>query len=267
MAIYNGKVMRDDYLLVAEPEIIRVYGQSSNQTGTIRIDGGEDFALNDISLYQAASTRYPNGTISYAFESEEAGTRFGVSSLNQALVDLGLIANVDYSPLNDVCTSCAPKTCPSVNDCNLNGACANNTTCVCYKGFVGADCATFTCENDCSNQGSCEGPNTCQCDRPYGGPDCSFLEVEPKYETDANGGDGDDPAIWIAPNPSKSLVITTTKSDDGEGLSVFDLKGRKRQTLTAAEPNNVDILYDFPLTSRRKVDLVYAACRGDNTLW
>lgn len=62
-------------------------------------------------------------------------------------------------------------------------------------------------------------------------------------------------------------MITTTKSDDGEGLSVFDLKGRKLQTLTAAEPNNVDILYDFPLTSRRKVDLVYAACRGDNTLW
>ncbi|KAH8150331.1 uncharacterized protein LAJ45_05542 [Morchella importuna] len=89
----------------------------------------------------------------------------------------------------------------------------------------------------------------------------------PKYETDPNGSDGDDPAIWIAPGNSteNSRIITTTKSELGAGFGVFDLTGKKLQTMAAEEPNNVDVIYDFPV-GNRTADLVFAACRGDNTL-
>ena len=88
-----------------------------------------------------------------------------------------------------------------------------------------------------------------------------------KYETDANGADGDDPAIWVnAADPAESRIITTTKSEEGAGLGVFDLRGKLKGRMDAGEPNNVDVIYGFDLGGR-KVDLAVAACRRDNTLW
>ncbi|OSS46739.1 hypothetical protein B5807_08826 [Epicoccum nigrum] len=90
--------------------------------------------------------------------------------------------------------------------------------------------------------------------------------IKAKYETEANGGDGDDPAIWIHPTqPDQSRIITTTKSQGGEGFGVFDLQGKLLQHSSASEPNNVDVIYGLPI-GNRTVDLAYAACRGDNTL-
>jgi 3-phytase len=104
---------------------------------------------------------------------------------------------------------------------------------------------------------------------PFTGPDCATLSVSAQYETEASGADGDDPAIWVAPgaDKTKSRIITTTKSEDNPGLSVFDIKGRNLQFLSAEEPNNVDIIYSFPLSTGERIDLAYAGCRGDNTLW
>ncbi len=91
--------------------------------------------------------------------------------------------------------------------------------------------------------------------------------VRPVAETDANGEDGDDPAIWVSPiSKTDSRIITTTKSEVGAGFAVFDLNGTMIQTTTAGEPNNVDVIYGFQ-AGNRSVDLVYAACRADNTLW
>ena len=86
-------------------------------------------------------------------------------------------------------------------------------------------------------------------------------------ETDANGGDGDDPAIWIHPtNKEQSRVITTTKSEEDAGLGIFALNGTQVGFIAAGEPNNVDVIYNFK-AGDRTIDLAYAACREDNTLW
>ncbi|KAK6951718.1 hypothetical protein Daesc_006241 [Daldinia eschscholtzii] len=100
----------------------------------------------------------------------------------------------------------------------------------------------------------------------WGGLYCAFKVVQPVAETDAHGGDGDDPAIWISPtNRSDSRIITTTKSEEGAGLSVFDLNGKLLQSIDAGEPDNVDVIYNFQ-AGNRTMDLAYAACRTDNTL-
>lgn len=91
--------------------------------------------------------------------------------------------------------------------------------------------------------------------------------MEPTYETESRLGDGDDPAIWISPeSPDKSRIIATMKSGKDAGLGVFDLAGNLVQTFTAGEPNNVDMIYGFK-AGDRKVDLAFAACRADDTLW
>jgi 3-phytase len=74
--------------------------------------------------------------------------------------------------------------------------------------------------------------------------------------------DGDDPAIWITSDPMKSRIIPTNKSEDNQGLSVFNLKGKKLQSAPAEEPNNVDVTYGFPISESEKADLAYAGCRG-----
>ena len=56
------------------------------------------------------------------------------------------------------------------------------------------------------------------------------------------------------------------KSGKEAGLGVFDLKGNLVQTFAAGEPNNVDMIYSFK-AGDRKVDLAFAACRADDTLW
>ncbi len=79
------------------------------------------------------------------------------------------------------------------------------------------------------------------------------------------GSDPDDPAIWLHPRrPARSKVFTAMKNG---GLRVYDLNGHEVQRI---EPegiryNNVDVLYDVQLGSRR-VDLAVASDRANDTL-
>lgn len=86
--------------------------------------------------------------------------------------------------------------------------------------------------------------------------------VRPTVETepaDSFGDAADDPAIWVNPaDPSKSLVLGTDKK---LGLYVYDLDGRKVQTLPDGKLNNVDLRYDFPLGAER-VAIVAASNRS-----
>lgn len=87
--------------------------------------------------------------------------------------------------------------------------------------------------------------------------------VKPVFVTDSVIHDTDDPAIWIHPSePSKSLIIGTDKDEDG-ALFVFDLEGKKIDSLVVRglkRPNNVDVSYglkmgdklvDFAVTGER----------------
>ena len=82
------------------------------------------------------------------------------------------------------------------------------------------------------------------------------VETEP---VSSEGDAADDPAIWIHPvDPSKSLVLGTDKKG---GLNVFDLDGKRLQVVSeGSRPNNVDVLYGFPLADK-VVDLAVAGTR------
>jgi len=264
-AVYE--LAKDDYLyLVAFEESITVYSKKFKELGTITIDAGEGLELSDIATLQSETKTADAGLIAYAFESDEAGKTFGVSSLEAFFKAFDIRKNTKWSPKGHDDEAKLPKF-PAVKNCGDGGICASKTTCECYIGFAGADCSRITCKNDCSGNGSCVAANTCKCKAGFAGDDCSTISVVAQYETEANGADGDDPAIWIAPKANNSLIITTTKSEDNPGLSVFDLKGKKLQSFSAEEPNNVDVIYAFPISETEKIDLAYAACRGDNTLW
>lgn len=192
-----------------------------------------------------------------------------MSSLSPVFSDVKIKANTNWNPKPNSSSTKFPA-CSIIKNCNTSGLCTSKTTCACYTGSTGSDCSQITCLDNCSGNGKCASPNVCKCRSPYTGPSCSVLSVLPKYETEAGGADGDDPAIWITAenDKSQSRVITTTKSEDNPGLSVFDLRGKKQQFLAAEEPNNVDIIYSFPFGDKgEKIDLAYAGCRGDNTLW
>jgi 3-phytase len=253
-----------DYLLVAHDDIIDVYDAAFKSQGSIALEGISDLSIGgDVSVLQSASSNYPSGAIAFAFERED-DTGIAVGSLEGALKSLGIQRNTGFDPHTKTCGYCAS---PISDTCSKKGYSQNNSTCACFAGFAGDDCSQITCQNDCSGHGSCDGPNVCKCEAGWAGPDCSFVAVKAKYETEANGGDGDDPAIWIHPTqPDQSKIITTTKSKEGEGFGVFDLEGKLLQHSTAPEPNSVDVIYGFPV-GNRTVDLAYAACRGDNTLW
>jgi 3-phytase len=94
-------------------------------------------------------------------------------------------------------------------------------------------------------------------------PADSTSAIRPIYITDSVVHDTDDPAIWINKvDPSKSLILGTDKDQDGS-LYVFDLKGKKIDSLHVGKiqrPNNVDVGYglvlgndtlDFAVTGER----------------
>ncbi|KAH8732072.1 hypothetical protein GQ44DRAFT_755410 [Phaeosphaeriaceae sp. PMI808] len=252
-----------DYLFVAHDEVVDVYDAKGQQTGTLDLTGISGLSIEGgLSVIQSSFGGYPSGAIAFAFEGgDETGVAFG--SLDQALGPLGIKRNTGYNPKNTVCSRCETAISKT---CSYNGFAAQSGDCSCFAGFKGKDCSDVACKNDCSGHGKCNGANVCKCKDGWTGPDCSFVTVKAKYETEANGGDGDDPAIWIHPTrPEQSRIITTTKSSDGEGFGVFDLQGKLLQHLAANKPNNVDIIYNLTV-GNRKTDLAYAACRGDDTM-
>ncbi|KAF4456141.1 3-phytase precursor [Fusarium albosuccineum] len=263
VAVYVPK-KGSDYLFVAQKDKVAVYDASFKLQGTLTLTGYEDIEVQGLNIYQAATSKYPAGVLTYAIESEEVNG-FGISSLETALEKLGIAANTKYDP-RKVKTN--PEREPICKTCEKSGFCLKDKKqkCECFAGFAGKTCDKYTCVDKCSGHGKCVGPNECKCDKGWGGLHCSFLLIEPTYETESRLGDGDDPAIWISPEgPEKSRVVTTMKSGDEAGLGVFDLAGNLLQSFPAGEPNNVDIIYGFK-AGNREVDLAFAACREDDTL-
>ncbi|KZL68267.1 3-phytase [Colletotrichum tofieldiae] len=263
IAVYASNSTGLDYLFVAQEDNIAVYEYPFDLLGNIKLTGLEDIEAQGLSLYQGSTAKYPSGALGFAVEANDVAG-FGLMSLDDALGELGVSVNTAYDPRNQ--TGCRTRS-GICDACSGNGYCQENALgCSCFAGFTGDKCDVFQCTKNCSGHGECVGPNQCKCENGWGGLHCSFLLVEPSYETDQNGGDGDDPAIWISPESTdKSRIITTTKSTVGAGLGVFDLTGKLLQTIPAAEPNNVDMIYNFQ-AGDRKIDLAYAACRGDDTL-
>ncbi|KAI1499707.1 phytase [Biscogniauxia marginata] len=265
LATYIGN--ETDYLLVAQKDVISVYDTSFHLLGSMTLTGDEDIEIQGLNVYQGKTDTYPAGVVTYAVESD-SGKGFGISSLEDAFDGLSLQLNTAYDPHQKPDN---PYT-PVCSECSLSGFCGGGGRgsgapfCSCFAGFQGSTCASFTCRNDCSSHGTCIGANQCACDDGWGGLYCLFKVVEPVAETEANGGDGDDPAVWISPSDrAESRIITTTKSEEGAGFAVFDLSGKKLQTVDAAEPNNVDVIYNFK-AGNRTIDLIYAGCRDDNTI-
>ncbi len=85
------------------------------------------------------------------------------------------------------------------------------------------------------------------------------VETAPVNEPDDAA---DDPAIWVAPDPTQSVVIATQKQG---GLYVFDLAGAIVQELPGGEPNNVDLRDGFGWPEGAS-PLVGASDRTDNAL-
>ncbi|KAK2042811.1 phytase [Colletotrichum somersetense] len=257
-------LVAQDYLFVAQEDSISVYGYPFQLLGSIKLTGLEDIEVEGLSIYQGPTSKYPSGVLGFSLEADPDFEGFGLVSLDGALGELGVPVNTAYDPRDQVgCRSCSTI----CDACSGNGYCqVSGAGCGCFAGFTGDKCDVFQCTDNCSGRGECVGPNQCKCEDGWGGLHCSFLLVEPSYETEQNGNDGDDPAIWISPvSAEESRIITTTKSTVGAGLGVFDLTGKLLQTIPAAEPNNVDVIYDFQ-AGDRKVDLAFAACRGDDTL-
>lgn len=91
-------------------------------------------------------------------------------------------------------------------------------------------------------------------------PVFASVETEP---VESSRDAADDAAIWIHPSdPSRTLIIGTDKK---RGLDVYDLSGRRVQSLPDGRMNNVDLRHDFPLDGA-KVAIVAATNRTDESL-
>ena len=275
LTTYYG--LYEEYLLVVFAGHINIYDSLYTLVKQVEITGVGDYELNDVAVYQGViGPKFRSGAIAYAIESDEL-TGFGISSLENVFdLPSTFAPNTAFTPREFICDECTAPTCESLDNCSGSGFCPSRAhrrsrpfeACQCFAGFAGETCAEITCADNCSGHGTCEGPNTCACEDGWTGPTCAFQVVYPRYETEENGEDGDDPAVWISPsNPGLSRVITTTKSEVGAGFAVFDLTGKKLQHYPTGEPNNVDVIYGFKLGTNRTVDLAFAACREDNTLW
>jgi 3-phytase len=270
VAVYHSAKGHKDLLIAVQTDTLAIYEASADiggaLQGTIKLSGHDDIEVFGLSILQSSIKGFSEGALTFGIETDER-EGYGVASLGGVFDDLSIEANIKYNPgAKKGCT----KRSPICETCGNNGYCLKDkkTSCDCFAGFTGPSCKQFTCRNDCNGNGKCIGANVCECEQGWGGIYCSFLLVEPSYETEANGGDGDDPAIWISEDKPEELsrVITTVKSEVGAGLGVFDLKGKLVQHLDAPQPNNVDMIYDFDMGDR-KVDLAFAACRKDDTLW
>lgn len=89
-----------------------------------------------------------------------------------------------------------------------------------------------------------------------------FATVETEPVASSNDA-ADDPAIWVHPtDPAKSLVIGTDKQ---RGLDVYDLAGRRVQSLPDGRMNNVDLRYEFQLDGA-SVAIVAATNRTERSI-
>lgn len=250
---------KDDYLFVALESAIAVYNYAWTPVGMLNMTGLPEVEIEGLSVFQGKADGYPAGILGYALEADDY-EGFGLSSLQNALEELGIPANTKYDP-----RAPSEEKSPIGEECSHSGF-LGKKGCDCFAGSSGATCEEHTCKDDCSAHGTCVGPNECRCEPGWGGLHCSFVLVEAQLETEAYGSDADDPAIWISPlAPELSRIVATIKSEAGAGLGVFDLDGNMVQHIEAPQPNNVDVIYGFR-AGNRTVDLAFAACRGDNTL-
>lgn len=78
----------------------------------------------------------------------------------------------------------------------------------------------------------------------------------------AEGDAADDPAIWVAPDATQSVVIATQKQG---GLYVFGMDGEIVQEIPGGRPNNVDIREGFGWPEGA-APIVGASDRTDNSI-
>ncbi len=91
------------------------------------------------------------------------------------------------------------------------------------------------------------------------------VSADAQTEPMATVGDvADDPAIWIHPSdPYQSLIIGTHKK--GGGLEVYDLSGKRIQSLPDGRFNNVDLRNNVHIGDQ-SLSIVAATKRDDDTL-
>ncbi|KAA8895434.1 hypothetical protein FN846DRAFT_894176 [Sphaerosporella brunnea] len=154
----------------------------------------------------------------------------------------------------DVNTAYHPGSVPSPSackGCSGNGFCpsggnSSSSCCACFSGYTAPI-------SSASTPAPCMGPAWATTTSAAAASPAGTVKTVP-----SSGADGGDPAIWIHPtDASQPRTIATTKSAQGAGLSVYDLAGNKVSSIYAGEPNNVDVIYNFPFRkpSRRPIKI------------